>query len=157
MNRQRISTRLIVLGSLVTLLISCAFGRNNKITAGDISLEIISVSRVESLITSDGSTYKPKSDNDIILLVKAQLLSGNPETVLDWKVLVRDESGQVIKPSMKSSHSTYSDQVEESETEPATELQWVFVVAKSAKAFTLIFPDEQTIKLDHLLKDDVSE
>ena len=105
-------------------------------------LQITSAELADSYTsTFSDEVFRPTSARDTLLIVEGTV-QGTVEDVHDWKVTVTDDSGESATPGVTSSTTE----------ESAAEVDWVFVVDKSAGAFVLELPGAATVDLTPLLE-----
>lgn len=102
---------------------------------------------LEEVYESGGQEYKPTSATDIFLIVKMKVNQSTEEAMktFNQNVVVHDENGRKNGPGI--TQIQFKDgQVKEG--------AWVFVIAKSSRAFTVELPGEHKIRLETLLKEE---
>ena len=109
------------------------------INIGDIQVQLISATMMdsyESAITK--KKYTPTDGASIFLVVRAGVLSGELDKILNVAVSIVDENGSVTSPTVATTFAQLN------------EVEWLFPEASSSTSFQLHFPDGQVISLDAL-------
>ncbi len=122
---------------------SASPANSGSLTVAGVQFQVSSATRQNTYLVGT-KTYKPTSTQDEILLIEAQLLSGETGKVTDWTVSVVDEKG-------RASNASYASTISGGSTQGGKQ-RWLFYVAKTSQSFMLNLPDQQTFKLDSLLK-----
>lgn len=112
-------------------------GIDEPVIVEGLELQIASADLADSY-TSEFSqeVFRPTSPQDTLLVV-AGTVDGTVEDVHDWKVRVTEDQGERIKPGLTSTTTEGS----------SAEVEWVFVVSKSAGSFVLNLPGGVTVDL----------
>jgi transglutaminase-like putative cysteine protease len=111
-----------------------------SISIGDFQLQLISATKMdsyESPITK--KKYTPADGASIFLVVRADVLTGELDKILDVAVSVVDETGSAANPAVSTTLAQLN------------QVEWLFPVARSSTSFKLHFPDGQEIPLDALI------
>jgi hypothetical protein len=105
-------------------------------------LQITSAELADSYTsTFSDEVFRPTSGQDTLLIVEGTV-QGDVENVHDWKVAVTDDGGERNTPGVTSSTAEGN----------ATDVDWVFVVDKSAGSFVLELPGAASVELAPLLE-----
>lgn len=111
-----------------------------SVEGGDIQLQLTTVTKMDTYSANPGADlYRPQSETDIFLVVKAKILSGDLGKVGRMPVSIIDENGRETGPGV----TTVFDN--------RKEIVWPVTVARSSHSFTLRLPDNHVITLDSLI------
>lgn len=107
-------------------------------TVGSFQLQITSVSLGAAMFAPAGM-----AEDETVLTVEIEVLSGNPEMVAKFGVWTTDESGR-RNSSMAATATTTADG-------EIRAIQWLFGVAENSESLYLHFPSGVTVDLSPLL------
>lgn len=139
--------KLVIFLLITMLLVACTPDTEKPFYIEEVKMVITSVTTAGSY-----EDYKPSSSSDVFLLVEANALS-KPDTVelkdVDFMGAASLEGAaeQKYKPSI--TQTSYVNAEDDSDIEAT--VTWIFVVSRTARSFTLVLPDEQSIVLDSFL------
>jgi hypothetical protein len=120
-----------------------AAGIDAPLLVDGLELQLTSADRQDRWVADlDGSVYRPNTQHDELLIV-AGTVTGSVDVLQTWEVSITDSGGRSDDPGVTSTTST--------EGESGGEVEWVFVVARNARSFSLNLPGGETIDLTPLL------
>jgi hypothetical protein len=120
-----------------------ATGIDAPLLVDGLELQLTSADRRDRWVADlDGSVYRPSAQHDELLIVAGEV-TGSVDAVQDWEVSITDSGGRTDDPGVTTTTAT--------EGESSGEVEWVFVVARTAQSFTLNLPDGEAIDLTPLL------
>jgi len=147
LKKRRVSSILIL--SVVLLFQACG---NSGVAGVDFPLKIddidFTVTDLETMYEwkVGSQVTKPRSSDDIILVVTAKISAGHQEMQeKGWEYEIIDENGRTAVPGVTSFSTTTRDGKEE------YSIELVFGVNKNAESFKLVVQDNEIV-LDSLMK-----